>query len=193
MRWSSERPLVGKRDNALVRIANRWARSGSAREGHQSARTEAANRDALGQAVALTLAVAPLSLAAALRPSFRVAPFSAVLVLLIGGTLGENPAMSAVVRVLTHPPAKAAVCDSNRLALRSERVEQPLLARCDNAGRSSIAPEKLLRAVLLQAFYSIHSERQLISRCGDEHVADRGRSGLTIPETPTLRVRRTAT
>jgi hypothetical protein len=27
----------------------------------------------------------------------------------------------------------------------------------------------------------------------DEHVAERGRSGLTIPETPTLRVRRTAT
>jgi uncharacterized membrane protein YccC len=55
---------------------------------------------ALGQAIALTLAVAPLSLAAALRPSFRVAPFSAVLVLLIGGALGENPVMSAVVRVL---------------------------------------------------------------------------------------------
>jgi hypothetical protein len=35
--------------------------------------------------------------------------------------------------IITHPPAKAAVCDSNRLALRSERVEQPLLARCDNA------------------------------------------------------------
>ena len=55
---------------------------------------------ALGQAVALTLAVALLALAAALRPSFRVAPFSAVLVLLIGGALGENPAISAVVRVL---------------------------------------------------------------------------------------------
>src|SRR3984957_4764824 len=55
---------------------------------------------ALGQAVALTLAVAPLALAAALRPSFRVAPFSAVLVLLIGGALGENPVISAVVRVL---------------------------------------------------------------------------------------------
>jgi uncharacterized membrane protein YccC len=52
----------------------------------------------LGQAVAL--AVAPLALAAALRPSFRVAPFSAVLVLLIGGALGENPVTSAVVRVL---------------------------------------------------------------------------------------------
>jgi transposase len=31
-------------------------------------------------------------------------------------------------------------------------------------GRPSIAPEKLLRAMLLQAFYGIHSERQLMER-----------------------------
>ena len=31
------------------------------------------------------------------------------------------------------------------------------------------------------------------SRCGDDHVADGGRSGLTIPEAPTLRARGTAT
>ncbi len=31
-------------------------------------------------------------------------------------------------------------------------------------GRRSIAPEKLLRATLLQAFYSIRSERQLMER-----------------------------
>src|SRR6266513_2675769 len=31
-------------------------------------------------------------------------------------------------------------------------------------GRPSIAPEKLLRAMLLQAFYSIRSERQLMER-----------------------------
>jgi transposase len=31
-------------------------------------------------------------------------------------------------------------------------------------GRSSIPPEKLLRAMLLQAFYSIRSERQLMDR-----------------------------
>ena len=55
---------------------------------------------ALGQAVALTLAVAPLAFVAALIPSFRVAPFSAVLVLLIGGVLGESPIASAGVRVL---------------------------------------------------------------------------------------------
>ena len=33
-----------------------------------------------------------------------------------------------------------------------------------HAGRPSIAPEKLLRALLLQAFYSIRSERQLIEQ-----------------------------
>ncbi|SMF20235.1 transposase, partial [Tistlia consotensis] len=31
-------------------------------------------------------------------------------------------------------------------------------------GRPSIAPEKLLRALLLQAFYSIRSERQLMEQ-----------------------------
>lgn len=31
-------------------------------------------------------------------------------------------------------------------------------------GRPSIPPERLLRAMLLQAFYSIHSERQLMER-----------------------------
>ena len=29
-------------------------------------------------------------------------------------------------------------------------------------GRPSIAPEKLLRAMLLEIFYSVHSERQLM-------------------------------
>jgi transposase len=31
-------------------------------------------------------------------------------------------------------------------------------------GRDSILPERLLRALLLQAFYSIRSERQLVER-----------------------------
>jgi uncharacterized membrane protein YccC len=54
---------------------------------------------ATGQAVVLVLAVAPMALASAISPSFRVAPFSAVIVLLIGGELGENPIESAVIRV----------------------------------------------------------------------------------------------
>src|SRR3954453_269214 len=33
-----------------------------------------------------------------------------------------------------------------------------------STGRASIAPEKLLRALLLQAFYSVRSERQLMEQ-----------------------------
>ena len=52
----------------------------------------------IAQGIALALAIAPLALAAALHPSFRVAPFSAVLVLLISGQLGGGPIESAVMR-----------------------------------------------------------------------------------------------
>jgi uncharacterized membrane protein YccC len=52
------------------------------------------------QALALALAIAPLALAAAVNPSFRVAPFSAVLVLLLGADIGESPIQAAVTRVL---------------------------------------------------------------------------------------------
>jgi transposase len=37
-------------------------------------------------------------------------------------------------------------------------------ALCPPTGRDSIPPERLLRALLLQAFYSIRSERQLVER-----------------------------
>jgi transposase len=37
-------------------------------------------------------------------------------------------------------------------------------ALCSQIGRPSIAPEKLLRALLLQAFYSVRSERQLMEQ-----------------------------
>jgi uncharacterized membrane protein YccC len=47
----------------------------------------------------LVLAIAPLAFAAAAHPSFRAAPFSAVLVLLIAGQLGESLLGSAAVRV----------------------------------------------------------------------------------------------
>ena len=55
---------------------------------------------ALAQAGVLALAVAPLAFAAAINPIFRVAPFSAALVLLIGGELGGSPIQSALTRVL---------------------------------------------------------------------------------------------
>ena len=43
-------------------------------------------------------------------------------------------------------------------------LEADLAALYAPVGRPSIAPEKLLRAMLLQAFYSIRSERQLMER-----------------------------
>jgi uncharacterized membrane protein YccC len=52
------------------------------------------------QTLVLALAVGPMAVAAAISPSFRVAPFSAVLVLLIGVQLGESPIVSAATRVL---------------------------------------------------------------------------------------------
>jgi uncharacterized membrane protein YccC len=48
----------------------------------------------------LALTIAPLALMAAIKPSFRVAPFSAVLVLLISGQLGQGPIQSATNRLL---------------------------------------------------------------------------------------------
>ena len=43
-------------------------------------------------------------------------------------------------------------------------MERDFAALYAPIGRPSIAPEKLLRAMLLQAFYSIRSERQLMER-----------------------------
>jgi transposase len=43
-------------------------------------------------------------------------------------------------------------------------MEQDFAALYASIGRPSIAPEKLLRAMLLQAFYSVRSERQLMER-----------------------------
>ena len=53
---------------------------------------------ALTQALILALAIAPLALVAASNPNFRVAPFSAVLVILIAGRFGEGPIESAITR-----------------------------------------------------------------------------------------------
>ena len=43
-------------------------------------------------------------------------------------------------------------------------LERDFAALYSSMGRPSIPPEKLLRAMLLQAFYSIRSERQLMER-----------------------------
>jgi uncharacterized membrane protein YccC len=54
----------------------------------------------LALAGVLALTVAPLAGAAALNPSFRVAPFTGVIVLLISNELGEGPLESALYRLL---------------------------------------------------------------------------------------------
>jgi len=52
----------------------------------------------LSEAGILALAIAPLALLAAFNPNFRVAPFSAVLVILIAGQFGEGPVQASITR-----------------------------------------------------------------------------------------------
>lgn len=52
----------------------------------------------LSEAGVVALAIAPLALLAAFNPNFRVAPFSAVLVILIAGQFGEGAVESAITR-----------------------------------------------------------------------------------------------
>jgi len=64
-------------------------------------------------------------------------------------------------RVRGDHPLRAIRAIVNEALAALEREFSALYARI---GRPSIAPEKLLRAMLLQAFYSIRSERQLMER-----------------------------
>src|ERR671916_528439 len=64
-------------------------------------------------------------------------------------------------RVLADPPRRPIRATVNDALAALEGEFAPLYARI---GRPSIPPEKLLRAMLLQAFYSIRSERQLMER-----------------------------
>jgi len=50
-------------------------------------------------AVTLTVAVAPLAYLAALSPSFRVAPFTAILVIILAPQFSESPIVSALTRL----------------------------------------------------------------------------------------------
>src|SRR3954464_7378781 len=64
-------------------------------------------------------------------------------------------------RVRADHPLRTIRLIVNEALVALEREFAGLYARI---GRPSIAPEKLLRAMLLQAFYSIRSERQLMER-----------------------------
>src|ERR671932_1983678 len=67
------------------------------------------------------------------------------------------------VRVRTDHPLRPIRAIVNEALSALEQEFAPLYARI---GRPSIPPEMLLRAMLLQAFYSIRSERQLMERLG---------------------------
>ena len=56
-----------------------------------------------------------------------------------------------------HPLRSIRVLVNDALAAMNTRFDEVYA----NSGRDSIAPEKLIRALLLQVFYSIRSERQL--------------------------------
>jgi transposase len=75
------------------------------------------------------------------------------------GTLFSYVDLEARVRK-DHPLRKIRQLVNETLAM----MERDLAALYTGIGRPSIAPEKLLRAMLLQAFYSVRSERQLMER-----------------------------
>jgi uncharacterized membrane protein YccC len=85
----------------------------------------------LMQSAVLALTVAPLAFLAALNPNFRVAPFSAVLVLLISGQLGEGPIESALTRLLevTLGGAVAVIVSFLVLPERAHRLAREAAAR----------------------------------------------------------------
>ena len=58
----------------------------------------------------------------------------------------------------------SAAVDPGRRQRGARRSERQFAALYGRAGRPSIPPEMLPRAMLLQAFYSIRSERQLMER-----------------------------
>lgn len=105
---------------------------------------------ALLMALALALAIAPLAYAATLSPSFRVAPFTAVLVLMIASQLGEGPTASAFYRALE-------VALGGAVALAVSVLVFP--ARAHSLGLDAAAGvlEKLARA-LPQLFADVSKE-----------------------------------
>lgn len=73
-------------------------------------------------------------------------------------------------------------------------VERDFAALYSRTGRPLIPPEKLLRAMLLQAFYSIRSGRQLMERLGFDCCSGGSSDLASIARSGTIRPsRRTAT
>ena len=72
-------------------------------------------------------------------------------------------------------------------------LEREFAALYSPLGRPSIPPEKLLRAMLLQAFYSMRSERLLMERLEYDLLAGSWASASTIQPGTIRCSRRTAT
>jgi len=90
----------------------------------------------------LGLTIAPLAFAAALYPNFRVAPFSAVLVLLISGQLGEGPIESAFTRMLevTLGGAIAVIVSLCVVPVRADRLTREAAARALDEMAKDVPP-----------------------------------------------------
>ena len=78
---------------------------------------------------------------------------------------------------MTHPLRRIRTLADAALAALSSRFEQLY----STTGRPSIAPERLLRALLLQAFYTVRSERLLMEQL-DYNLLFRWFVGLTVDE-----------
>jgi uncharacterized membrane protein YccC len=85
----------------------------------------------LAQIGVLAIGVAPLAFAAALNPNFRVAPFSAALVIMISGQLGEGPFESALLR-LAEVTLGGAVAVTVSLLVFPERADRLALQAAAN-------------------------------------------------------------
>ena len=98
---------------------------------------------------------------------------------------GDDPQQNHIFSYLS--PEERVRKDHPLRAIRTmvDEVLTQLSRRFDamyaRVGRPSIAPEKLLRALLLQAFYSIRSERQLMEQL-DYNLLFRWFVGLSVDE-----------
>src|SRR5215216_3599247 len=99
------------------------------------------------------------------------------------GSLFSYVDMEARVPV-THPLRTIRTIVNEVLAALDSEFE----ALYEGRGRQSIAPERLLRASLLQAFYSVRSERQLMEQI-DYNLLFRWFVGLGITLTRTIEPR----
>jgi uncharacterized membrane protein YccC len=110
----------------------------------------------------LALAIGPLAYTAVLIPSFRVAPFTAVLVLMISTQLGETPIVSAFYRLLE-------VIIGGAVAMTVSLLIFPARARALGLDAGARVLERLARALprLLAGFQTNVDPREIL-RVQDE-------------------------